>query len=125
MNCIKATEYAIDRLHTLPLCNRRIKETHAVLMENIRGQGSTFHNARYISPCPEDMEAAMSDLEKYINSEDKLNFLIRAALIHYQFETIHPFLDGNGRMGAFSLHFFSWRMKLGTKEIMSNGSDFS
>jgi len=123
VNYIKATEYAIDRLHTLPLCNRLIKEIHAVLMENVRGQekspgefrysqnwiggqGSTLHNARYIPPCPEDMEAAMSDLEKYINSEDKLDFLIRAALIHYQFETIHPFLDGNGRVGRLLVTLF-------------------
>lgn len=129
VNYIKATEYAIDRLHTLPLCNRLIKETHAVLMENVRGQekspgefrysqnwiggqGSTLHNARYIPPCPEDMEAAMSDLEKYINSEDKLDFLIKAALIHYQFETIHPFLDGNGRVGRLLITLFLMENKV-------------
>lgn len=129
VNYIKATEYAIDRLHTLPLCNRLIKETHAVLMENVRGQekspgefrhsqnwiggqGSTLQNARYIPPCPEDMEAAMSDLEKYINSEDRLDFLIRAALIHYQFETIHPFLDGNGRVGRLLITLFFMENKL-------------
>lgn len=120
MNYIKATEYAISRLQTLPLCNRLIKETHAVLMENVRGQeknpgefrysqnwiggqGSTLKNARYIPPCPEDMETAMSDLEKYINSEDKLDYLIRAALIHYQFETIHPFLEGKHSIGQMIL----------------------
>lgn len=129
VNYIKATEYAIDRLHTLPLCNRLIKETHAVLMENVRGwekspgefrysqnwiggQGSTLRNARYIPPCPEDMEVAMSDLEKYINSEDKLDFLIRAALIHYQFETIHPFLDGNGRIGRLLITLFLMENKV-------------
>ncbi len=129
VNYIKATEYAIGRLHTLPLCNRLIKETHAVLMENVRGrekspgefrysqnwiggQGSTLHNARYIPPCPEDMEAAMSDLERYINSEDKLDFLIKAALIHYQFETIHPFLDGNGRVGRLLITLFLMENKV-------------
>ncbi len=123
VNYIKATEYAVNKLHTLPLCNRLIKETHAVLMEKVRGQekspgefrisqnwiggqGSTLKTARYIPPCPEDMDAAMSDLEKYINSDDKLDYLIRAALIHYQFETIHPFLDGNGRVGRLLITLF-------------------
>ncbi len=129
VNYVKATEYAIGRLHTLPLCNRLIKETHAVLMENVRGQekspgefrysqnwiggqGSALRNARYIPPCPEDMEEAMSELEKYINSEDKLDFLIRAALIHYQFETIHPFLDGNGRVGRLLITLFLMENKV-------------
>ncbi len=123
VNYVKATEYAVNKLHTLPLCNRLIKETHAVLMEKVRGQekspgefrisqnwiggqGSTLKTARYIPPCPEDMDAAMSDLEKYINSDDKLDYLIRAALIHYQFETIHPFLDGNGRVGRLLITLF-------------------
>ena len=65
----------------------------------IGGQGSTLKNARYIPPNPEDMNQAMIDLEKYMNAEDALDPLIRAGLIHYQFETIHPFLDGNGRVG--------------------------
>ena len=123
VNYIKATEFAITRLQTLPLCNRLIKETHAVLMEGVRGQeknpgefrysqnwiggqGSTLKNARYIPPSPDDMQNAMSDLEKYINTDDDLDALIRAALIHYQFETIHPFLDGNGRVGRLLITLF-------------------
>ena len=129
VNYIKATEFAIKRLHTLPLCNRLIRETHAVLMEDVRGQeknpgefrtsqnwiggqGSTLKNARYIPPCPEDMAKAMSDLEKYINEEDDLNVLVRAALIHYQFETIHPFLDGNGRIGRLLITLFLMEKKV-------------
>ncbi|MCL1963920.1 MAG: Fic family protein, partial [Firmicutes bacterium] len=72
----------------------------------IGGQGSALKNARYIPPNVEDMTAAMSDLEKYINAEDDLDALIRAALIHYQFETIHPFLDGNGRVGRLLITLF-------------------
>ena len=123
VNYIKATEFALNRLHTLPLCNRLIKETHAVLMEGVRGQekspgefrysqnwiggqGSTIKNARYIPPNPNDMLTAMSDLEKYINNDDSLDPLIQAALIHYQFETIHPFLDGNGRVGRLLITLF-------------------
>ncbi|MEG0165895.1 Fic family protein [Anaerorhabdus sp.] len=59
-------------------------------------QGSTLRTARYIPPFYEDMENAMSDLEKYMNEIDHCDPLIKIALIHYQFETIHPFLDGNG-----------------------------
>lgn len=123
VNYIRATEFALDRLKTLPLCNRLIKETHAVLLESARGQeknpgefrysqnwiggqGSTLKNARYIPPNPEDMLTAMSDLEKYINSDDTLDPLIQAALIHYQFETTHPFLDGNGRVGRLLITLF-------------------
>ena len=129
VNYIKATEYAIKRLQTLPLCNRLIKETHAVLMAGVRGrekspgefrysqnwiggQGSTLKNARYIPPCPEDMELAMSDLEKYMNADDELDYLLRVALIHYQFETIHPFLDGNGRVGRLLITLYLMEKKV-------------
>ena len=123
INYIRATDYALNRLNTLPLCNRLIKETHAVLMEGVHGQekspgefrtsqnwigaaGSTLKTARYVPPRPEDMVEAMSDLEKYIHAEDPLDVLIQAALIHYQFETIHPFLDGNGRVGRLLITLF-------------------
>ena len=130
INYIRATEYALNRLDALPLCNRLIKETHAVLMAGVRGQekspgefrmsqnwigaaGSTLKTARYIPPCPEDMIRAMSDLEKYMNAEDDtLDVLIQAALIHYQFETIHPFLDGNGRVGRLMITLFLMEKKL-------------
>lgn len=129
VNYIRAEEFAIDCLQTLPLCNRLIKETHAVLMEGVRGQeknpgefrysqnwiggqGSTLRNARYIPPNPEDMINAMSDLEKYMNGEDSLDPLIQAALIHYQFETTHPFLDGNGRVGRLLITLFLMEKKI-------------
>ena len=123
VNYIKATEFALNRLHSLPLCNRLIKETHAVLMEGVRGQekspgefrysqnwiggqGSTIRNARYIPPNPEDMQTAMSDLEKYMNGDDSLDPLIKAALIHYHFDKTHPFLDVNGRVGRLLITLF-------------------
>lgn len=129
VNYIKATEYAIRRLETLPLCNRLLRETHAILMENVRGQeqnpgefrhsqnwiggqGSTLKTARYIPPAPEDMDAAISDLEKYMNEDDATDHLIRVALIHYQFETIHPFLDGNGRIGRLMITLYLMEKKL-------------
>ena len=129
VNYIKATDYAVKRLETLPLCNRLLRETHAVLMDGVRGrekypgefrrsqnwiggQGSSLKTARYVPPAPEDMEQAMSDLEKYINSEDGQDELIRAALIHYQFETIHPFLDGNGRIGRLLITLYLMEKKV-------------
>jgi Fic family protein len=123
VNYIKATDYAIRRLKELPLCNRLIKETHKILLSGVRGEnksagefrhsqnwigstGCNLSNARYIPPSVEDMIQSMSDLEKYINSDDELDILIRAGLIHYQFETIHPFLDGNGRIGRLLITLF-------------------
>ena len=123
VNYVKATEYAVERLNTLPLCNRLIRETHAKLMEGVRGSdkspgefrnsqnwiggvGSTLKNARYVPPNVNDMIECLSDLEKYMNSDDELDRLIQAALIHYQFETIHPFLDGNGRVGRLLITLF-------------------
>jgi Fic family protein len=123
INYIKAADYATNRLETLPLCNRLLLETHEVLMQDVRGgeknpgefrrsqnwigpQGSTIKTARFIPPNVEDMQNAMSDLEKYINSIDTTDPLIKIPLIHYQFETIHPFLDGNGRIGRLMVNLF-------------------
>lgn len=135
INYIKAAHFALERLKTLPICNRLLRETHAVLMEGVRGQekspgefrrsqnwigpsGSTLKNARYIPPNVEDMENAMSDLEKYINESDKYDPLIQAALIHYQFETIHPFSDGNGRIGRLLILLYLMEKKLLSKPVI-------
>ncbi len=129
VNYIKATDFAINRLKELPLCNRLIKEAHEVLLQGVRGQnkspgefrhsqnwigaaGCNLQNARYIPPSVEDMIQAMSELEKYINDDDELDVLIRAGLIHYQFETIHPFLDGNGRIGRLLITLFLMEKKV-------------
>ena len=84
----------------------------------IGGQGSTIRNARYIPPNPGDMQTAMSDLEKYMNSDDSLDPLIQAALIHYQFETIHPFLDGNGRVGRLLITLFLMEKHLLSRPVL-------
>ncbi len=135
INYIRAADYAVDRLQTLPLCGRLFRETHEILMQGVRGQdknpgeyrisqnwiggqGSTLKNARYIPPNPEDMIEAMSDLEKYLNSDDTLDPLIQAALIHYQFETIHPFLDGNGRVGRLILLLFLMEKHLLSRPVL-------
>ncbi len=135
VNYIRATEYAVKRLNALPLCNRLIRETHAVLMENVRGQdkepgefrrsqnwiggqGSTLKNARYIPPNTEDMETALAGLEQFINEQDGQDELIRIALIHYQFETIHPFLDGNGRVGRLMITLYLMERKVLTSPAL-------
>jgi Fic family protein len=129
INCIKATEFALARQKELPLCNRLIRETHAVLMKGVRGQekdpgafrrsqnwiggqNGALKGARYIPPNVADMMEAMFALEQYINAEDALDVLICAALIHYQFETIHPFLDGNGRIGRLLIILFFIEKKI-------------
>ena len=135
INYIKASQYASIRLKELPICNRLLKETHEILMQDVRGgekspgefrrsqnwigpAGSTLKDARYIPPSPEDMIEAMSDLEKFINSENDLDPLIKIALIHYQFETIHPFLDGNGRVGRLLIALFLIEKKLLSHETL-------
>ena len=135
INYINAANFAIKRLEVLPLCNRLIKEIHAILMDGVRGKdkspgefrrsqnwiggyGATLKNAKYIPPCPQDMIEAMSDLEKYINAEDGADILIKTALIHYQFETIHPFLDGNGRVGRLLILLFLIDRKILTTPIL-------
>ena len=135
INYVKATQSALKRLERLPLCCRLIKEIHEVLMENVRGQDKTpgefrhsqnwigpancsLKDARYIPPNVEDMQTAMSDLEKYINENVDYDPLIRAALIHYQFETIHPFLDGNGRIGRLLILLYLMEQRLIEKPVI-------
>lgn len=113
---VRATSYAVERMKTLPLCVRLLKETHEVLLEGTRGQeknpgqtrisqnwigpaGCTLGDASYIPPNVEDMDKALTEMEKFVNEEHDVDPIVKAALVHYQFETIHPFLDGNGRIG--------------------------
>ncbi len=135
INYVKATQYALNRLEKLPLCCRLIREVHEVLMEGVRGQDKTpgefrhsqnwigpancsLKDARYIPPNVEDMQIAMSDLEKFINENVDYDPLIRIAMIHYQFETIHPFLDGNGRIGRLLILLYLMEQRLLTKPVI-------
>ncbi len=113
-NYIKAINAAISNLESLPISNRLLKETHRVLMQGVRGKhkqpgeyrtsqnwigGASIKDATFIPPHPGKVDDLMADLEKFINNQSKLPPLIKAGIAHYQFETIHPFLDGNGRLG--------------------------
>lgn len=119
---VAALNHGIERINEgFPLALRLIKEIHAILLKNSRGKtkspgefrssqnwigGTRPGNARFV-PCPPDkLLDILSKLEKFINEEDNIPSLIKAALIHVQFETIHPFLDGNGRLGRLLITFF-------------------
>lgn len=138
VNNAAATEFALQELKHAPLSNSLLKATHAVLMQSVQGEprnigefrttqnwigrrGSTPRNALYVPPAPDDMLRAMDDLERYIHGDvydDGLDVLIKAALIHYQFETIHPFIDGNGRMGRLLITLFLHEQKVLSKPAL-------
>lgn len=115
-NYVKALQFGLQRLDELPISLRLIREVHEVLMSGVRGQNRRpgefrdkqaiitgrfdgIENARYVPPPPGEMIPALYDLEKFFHSESAIPLLIQLALIHYQFEAIHPFEDGNGRTG--------------------------
>lgn len=129
LNYVQALNYGIRRLETLPIGLRLIRELHERLMLNVRGQNATpgefrrsqnwigsagtpISDARFIPPPPQELASVLDALEKYIHTDDGNAPLIRIGLIHYQFETIHPFLDGNGRIGRLliSLLLHSWNL---------------
>lgn len=115
-NYVLALDYGLERLQTLPVSQRLIRELHARLMEGVRGgqftpgefrktqnwigaAGSTIETATYVPPPVDEMKNALGAMEAFIHADTELPALVRAGLIHYQFEAIHPFLDGNGRVG--------------------------
>ena len=115
-NYVRALEYGIEHLEELPLSLRLLREMHAILMEGVRGTrrdpgefrriqnwigapGAEAEEASYVPPPPGEILEALGSLEQYIHRQTGLPPLVDIALVHYQFEAIHPFLDGNGRIG--------------------------
>ena len=133
-NYINALNYATDKLKQLPISNRLLKETHKILMSGVRGErkypgefrqtqnwigGSNLTNAFYIPPHQDDVENLMNDLENFIHNDNlKVPHLIKIAIIHYQFETIHPFCDGNGRLGRLLIILYLINFGLLNKPIL-------
>jgi len=123
INYIKAMHHGIDNLVSDNLSPDLINDIHKILIEGTRGTnklpgklrdfqnwigigGGTVHDAVYVPPPPEYVEELMSELEDFIQTPDNIPSLIKIALIHSQFETIHPYLDGNGRMGRLLITFY-------------------
>ena len=132
---VAAMRYGLQRLDKFPLCLRLIREIHEILLKNSRGSGRnpgefrktqnwigpagcTLATATYVPPAVPDMNAALGNLEKYLNEEDGIPSLIKIALIHSQFETIHPFLDGNGRMGRLLITFWLCEEKILSQPLL-------
>jgi len=126
-NYVKALDYGLERVKSLPLSLRLIRELHGILMDGVRGEvmtpgefrrsqnwigpaGCTLETATYVPPPVDEMREVLGALEQFIQASTDLPTLARIALIHYQFEAIHPFLDGNGRVGRLlvSLLLCQW-----------------
>jgi Fic family protein len=123
INYIRAMDYGMKRLKDFPMSLRLIKEIHSVLLEGVRGAhkepgefrrsqnwlgvpGASLYEAVFVPPPHDMVDELMSNIEKVMHSEDNIPPLIKIAIIHAQFETIHPFLDGNGRIGRLLITFY-------------------
>ncbi len=127
LNYVRALEYGLERLNTLPVSLRLIRELHERLMDGVRGNhatpgefrqtqnwigGRTLNEAEFVPPPVTEMQRALDAFEKYLHTENAYPPLVRLAFIHYQFEAIHPFADGNGRIGRLltSLLLVHWKL---------------
>jgi len=133
LNYIKAMNYGLERLKTLPLSLRLIKEIHKILLQGVRGEGrnpgefrssqnwvggSTIQTATFIPPPPQDIMLLLGNLEKFFYDPSPMPILLKTSLIHTQFENIHPFLDGNGRIGRLLITFYLCQQKVLHKPLL-------
>lgn len=134
-NYVRAMEYGLKRLNELPLSLRFIRELHSILMEGVRGEqatpgefrqsqnwigppGCTINEANFIPPPIPEMQECLNQLEKFLYTERDLPLLVQLALVHYQFEAVHPFLDGNGRIGRLLITLFLCQRGVLTKPLL-------
>ncbi|MFV0280523.1 MAG: Fic family protein [Rhodoblastus sp.] len=135
LNYVKAMNHGLDRLVDLPLSVRLIREIHERLLKDVRGhrhqpgelrqsqnwigpQGSTLMTATFIPPPHHEIDQALSNWERFLHAEDHIPDLIKIGLAHAQFETVHPFLDGNGRVGRLLITFFLCQKGLLQKPVL-------
>ncbi|OGH13937.1 MAG: hypothetical protein A2860_01665 [Candidatus Levybacteria bacterium RIFCSPHIGHO2_01_FULL_37_33] len=133
INYISAMNYGLERSKTLPLSVRLLKEIHAFLLKGVRGGwktpgemrksqnwigGSSINTAKFVPPPHEEVIPLMSNLEKNLHDNEKLPVIIKIGLIHAQFETIHPFLDGNGRIGRLLITFYLCKQDILRKPLL-------
>ena len=133
LNYIKAMNYGLERLKTLPLSLRLIKEIHKILLQGVRGEGRnpgkfrnsqnwvggpTIQTATFIPPPPHEVMSLLGNLEKFLYDTSPMPILLKTGLIHTQFESIHPFLDGNGRVGRLSITFYLCQQKILHKPLL-------
>ncbi|MDO8452788.1 MAG: Fic family protein [bacterium] len=133
LNYILAMNYGLERLGTLPLSLRIIKEIHKILLRGVRGEwktpgefrtsqnwigGTTLQTAKFIPPPHTEVMDLMSNIEEYMHDDSLIPMLIKIGLIHAQFETIHPFLDGNGRMGRLLITFYLCQQGVLRKQLL-------
>ena len=142
LHYINALNYGMKRVteDDFPMALRLVRELHKELMHKARATqyskpgefrtsqnwigGTRPDNARFVPPPPEEMLKSLGDLEKFIHAEDNIPTIIKAGLIHAQFETIHPFLDGNGRTGRMLITFYLWKEKFLEKPVLFLSSYF-
>ncbi len=132
-NYIEALKLAIRKLAKMPVCGRLLRDAHKVLLQGVRGKhkspgeyrrsqnwlGPTLKNAVYVPPSHENVPDLMGDLEKFLNDRAiEVPPLTRIAIAHYQFETIHPFLDGNGRLGRLLITLYLVSEKILEKPVL-------
>ncbi len=129
INYRTAIQVAVNLLEKRPIGENFIKELHSILLNSVRGTnkdrgnfrripvfigkpGATIENAIYVPPDSSELPGLVSNWSKYVNSEEEPDILVQAAIAHYQFEAIHPFLDGNGRIGRLLIPIFLYKMKV-------------